>query len=820
MKYLLLLTGLFFLKGIAFAQTAGRKLEAKRLAGSIKIDGDINDAVWKDAPLATDFILMRPNPGVHEPAGNRSEMRILYDDRFVYVAGYCHEQNKDSMTTEFVGRDQLGSNDFAGVIFDTYLDKINASGFFVTPLGEQFDTRYSSNGEDASWSAVWDSESKKVADGWTFEMRIPYSALRFNAKQVQNWGLNFFRKRNKSGQDLTWNEVSPQVNGFINQFGEWTGLENIKAPVRLSFSPYFSSYVNHYPSKDPAVKSTRASVNGGMDVKYGINESFTLDVTAIPDFGQVQSDNQVLNLTPFEVKFNENRTFFTEGTELFNKANNSGDDGGGTGLFYSRRIGGTPLHYGDVYAQLNAGDKVVKNPGETRLLNAVKVSGRNRQKLGIGVLNAVTQKSWATVSDINGKDRKIETNPLTNFNMVVFDQALKNNSSIAFLNTNVWREGADYDANVMASVFNFNNKKNTYGVNGKVANSRLLQKGQDVSGYQYSLSGGKTGGRFNFNVGQELTDHKFDQNDMGILFNNNYLDHYLWMGYRWLKPTQLYNRMQLNYNMYYSRRYKPGDYQVFSTNINGNIHFKNISYTGFWLQYRGHENDFYEPRVSNRVYRRPNSVAFNLWAGNNEAKRYSYNVNWFSRLSKSYGGNSYGGSISHRYRVNNKLSFSHDLNPSFDHGVPGFTGLLNNDINKILFGNRNRTTVENVLTVKYNFNNKMGLNTRIRHYWSEVKNNGYYLLQPDGRLENYTGPVNNYDRNFNFFNVDMVYSWQFAPGSFINLVWKNSIFANDQDVQSGYFKNLGNTLDAAQNNSLSFRIIYFIDYLNLRKRKA
>jgi hypothetical protein len=219
-------------------------------------------------------------------------------------------------------------------MFDTYNDKINGVGFYVTPYGEQYDARYSGDGnEDDTWNAVWDSESKVHENGWSFEMRIPYSALRFVSRDVQTWGLNITRRRNKTGQQYMWNPIDPQKNGLINQEGEWTGIGKIEAPLRLSFSPYFSTYVNHYPAQkvtgNKNIKDFNASVNGGMDVKYGLSESFTLDVTLIPDFGQVPSDPQVLNLTPFEVQYQENRPFFIEGTELFNKGN----------LFWSRRIG-------------------------------------------------------------------------------------------------------------------------------------------------------------------------------------------------------------------------------------------------------------------------------------------------------------------------------------------------------------------------------------------------------------------------------------------------------------------------------------------------
>jgi hypothetical protein len=320
-----------------------KKMPAVRTTQKIVIDGDLKDDAWKAAPLFGKLVEWRPTFGNDEEDKNRTDLRILYDNTAIYIGGFCHESTNDSISTELVGRDVVGVNDFVGVIFDTYNDKINGFGYYVTALGEQFDAKYSSTGEDGSWNSVYETQARIVPGGWTFEMRIPYSAIRFSSVKKQDWGINITRRRSKSGKQYMWNPTNPTVGGnFLAQFGLWTGIEDIKPPVRLSFSPYFSTYLNHYPYNDPSIKNTATSVNGGMDVKYGINQAFTLDMTLIPDFGQVQSDNQVLNLTPFEVKYNENRTFFTEGTELFGKGN----------LFYSRRIGGTPLHFDDVAAQL------------------------------------------------------------------------------------------------------------------------------------------------------------------------------------------------------------------------------------------------------------------------------------------------------------------------------------------------------------------------------------------------------------------------------------------------------------------------------------
>ncbi|RYZ19119.1 MAG: hypothetical protein EOO16_20770, partial [Chitinophagaceae bacterium] len=350
----------------AMAQTP-RQLPAKRTTASFKIDGDLSETAWKEAVPATGFIEWRPTAGKPENPGTGTEVYILYSNTSIYIGGYCRERTRDSVSRELVGRDVVGVNDFVGVIFDTYNDKINGFGFYVTPYGEQFDAKYSStNGEDGSWSAVWNSASKIRGDGWTFEMEIPYSALRFVSKPNQTWGLNITRRRNKTGQQYMWNPIDPQKNGFVNQEGEWTGIEKIDPPLRLSFSPYLGVYATNNSRPDPGKKSWNTAIAGGMDVKYGVSDAFTLDMTLIPDFGQVRSDNLVLNVSPFEQRYQENRPFFTEGTELFNKGN----------LFYSRRIGLDPPRHMDA-ADRRAGElhgTVIDNPAQAKLINATKFS--------------------------------------------------------------------------------------------------------------------------------------------------------------------------------------------------------------------------------------------------------------------------------------------------------------------------------------------------------------------------------------------------------------------------------------------------------------
>jgi len=811
-----LLSIIFFIPYISFSQTAPKELPGKRTYLPVKIDGSLDDSAWKDAAMMTDLVEFRPKIGDKEEYSDRTESWLMYDDAGIYFGGYCHEHTRDSIAMELVGRDGFGTNDYVGIIFDTYNDKLNGFEYFVTPLNEQWDAKMSppalnGNSEDFTWNSVWKSATQIYKDGWSFEMFIPYSAIRFGKKAVQTWGFNITRRRRKTEEQFTWNPIDPNKNGFLTQEGLWTNISNIKPPLRLQFSPYFSTYVNHYPYNTPGQKNLTSSVNGGMDLKYGISQAMTLDATLIPDFGQVQSDNQVLNLTPFEVKFNENRSFFTEGTELFGKGN----------LFYSRRIGGTPLHFDDLGNYMTSDEHIVKNPLETKLINATKISGRFQNGLGIGILNAITSPQYAVVEDDAKHQRKIQTNPLTNYNIIVLDQSLKHNSSISFVNTDVLRSGSDYDANVSAALFDLNDKTNTWNVGGKVSTSSLvnyLPDGKTQTGYSHSAYFGKTSGNFNFNFRQDLTNDKYNSNDLGYFAFNNFLDHTYWMQYHWLKQTSWYNNLYLNFNAYYSRQLLPAAYKNAVININANSQLKSLWFVGTVVGHDLKYNDFFEPRVAGRVFKGWSDWYIDSWFQTNQSKRYNVNTEVLFVKRSLFNSTRILATFIQGFRFSNKFSINHSLSIEPQSNNVGFA-TIDSATNDIIFGRRNRMTIENIVTFKYNFNSKMGIVARVRHYWSKVDYKELFTLLQDGGLQK--NPTFNQDenQNVNYFNIDMTYTWQFAPGSFINVVWKNAVYTFDERVDGSYLKNLNNTVQADQNNNFSFKIIYFLDYLNFRKKK-
>ncbi len=823
MKFIkLTIATLLFFSSNIFCQTEKRKLTINKTTSIIKIDGVLDDAAWKTATIADKFIELRPTPFKAETIENATQVYFLYNNEGIYVGGYLHEKTKDSIAAELVGRDGFGNNDFLGVVFDTYQDKLNGFEYFVTPLGEQFDAKQApstnGNNEDFSWNAVWQSAAKINADGWSFEMFIPYSAIRFGKKKIQDWGLNIIRKRQKSGAQLFWQSIDPAANGFLTQEGTMLGLQDIKPPLRLQFSPYLSAYQTY----DGDTKKSASTINGGMDIKYGINQAITLDMTLIPDFGQAQTDNRTLNLTPFEQKFAENRSFFTEGADLFSKGN----------LFYSRRIGrigDNPLHYYEVGDQLKPNEAILKNPEEVKLINATKISGRTQKGLGIGILNAVTKPQYARIiNNTDGKQRKFETDPLTNYNILVLDQTLKNNSSISLVNTSVIRSGSDYDAVVTSGLFDFNDKKNKWNVGGNVSISNIVSN-QTKTGYAHSIYAGKTSGRFNFNIWQDFVNAKYDKNDLGIQNNNNTMDQGMWAGYNWNKPGKWYNSLNVNTNFYYSRLVTAIDllgrkelmYQNFGVNGNFNVRFKNLWNGGVNINGGPHSNDFYEPRVYGRVFRNKGRINLNSYWESNSAKKLSWGGNLstgtggvFSRKRFDYG-------LFGKVRFSSKFSVDHSISVEHSMNQSGFAAVLFNGINPdtIIFSRRNVYAVENILSAKYNFTNKMGLSLRTRHYWSKVAPQQFYELNKFGDLQTPTTPfTKNVNQNYNFFSADVVYTWQFAQGSFINIAWKNIGQNFTRSFEKNYFNNFSNTFTSPQFTSLSVKVIYFLDYLTAKKK--
>jgi len=801
-----------------------KQIQIIRVPEAPKIDGKLDDAVWLTAPLAENFVQKNPNPGTAPT--NKTEVRLLYDDGAIYIGAKMYDAAPDSIRRGLATRDEIGDASYIGIFIDAYQSGIYGESFIVTSAGVQFDAKYSDNGEDENWNAVWKSAVQFTDEGWTAELRIPFSALRFPKKDVQNWWINFQRRDRRLGEETWWSELNPEVSGFFNQFGELKGLKNIDSPTRLFLYPFISGNVSHFPHNEEGANNWSRGFNAGMDIKYGINDAFTLDMTLIPDFGQTASDDQILNLQAFEVQFDENRQFFTEGTELFNK----GD------LFYSRRIGGTPNGFYDVLNEADdTGETIVSNPQTVQLLNSTKISGRTEKGLGIGIFNSVSAATTATLEDSEGAKREMKTNPLTNYNVLVFDQSLKNNSYVTLVNTNIWREGGgdNYEANVTGSLFSISNKKNTYAISGGAVLSQKYFTNFDNPelGFQTQIEVEKTSGNLNFGIEHSIKSDKYDHNDMGYLQRNNSNDTEGYIFYNIYKPFGRFLDAYIGTSWEYLRLYKPSAFRRFGINPNIGATFKNRMTLGAWMYITPFgSNDYDDPREEGRFYDHPEYIGGGLnWSSDQRKKIYVFayasggKVNDNNRWLYSFG-------IRPFFIISDKWKLDYDFRYRHGNNDTGYVEHIDidedGDKDDIIFGRRNINNYENVLNTSYIFNNKMALTLRARHNWSNVVYQSYALLDDEGGLRptNYNGingdgeAYNN--TNFNAANIDLVYTWEFSPGSQFSVVWKNNIINFDHDTDINFFDNFRQTVTDDQSNFFSIKILYFLDYLSIKGNKS
>ncbi len=794
----------FYLEGNA--QPEKKRLEMIRCNEPPVIDGKLDDKCWNEAALMKDFIQYQPYNA--ELPKHKTEVKVLYDDQAIYFVAMMYDPHPDSIVRTLAKRD-VGPDDNADmviIVLGPYNDGINTNLFCVSASGVQSDIKTTSSNDDVNWDAVWKSEVRKVDSGWVAEVKIPFSELRFSKQEVQTWAGNFYRKVNRYNEWSTWSFVDYKIEGHANQTGVFSGFNNLNPPLRLSFTPYLSLFAEHNSEQN----SWTRGIRGGLDLKYGISESFTLDMMVIPDFAQVQSDDKILNLSPFEVKYEEHRPFFNEGTELFSKG----------GLYYSKRVGGFPKEYDNVGDDLSENEIIVKNPSESQIINATKLTGRTKKGLGIGFFNAMTQKTPARIKDtLTNAERELITQPFTNYNLLVFDQTLKNNSHFSLVNSHVAIPSDDYMANVSAVDFKIKNKAQVYELNGVVALSQIYQNDTKGSiGYSHELDFEKNAGKFQFGIEQELVDKKYNPNDLGYLGYNNYIETGFYLKHKILKPTKKLVDYYSYIEMELLNRFEPFDFMDMGISSETGFTFHNYWTTGFFMGGKPFKpHNFHETRVENRFYEEPTEYYTGVFMNSDSRKKLFFRImamHWAS--FSNYGQNMKRIEIEPTMRAGDRfmLSLGTELEKVYNS-----IGYVSHTDDYIFFGRRHRQTISTSVKLDYGFTANMNLSCRVRHYLSSADYHGFYTLSNEGLLFDYPDYTDNEDITFNAFNVDFVFNWRFAPGSDFIFVYKNAIYHLSDLVYSGYGENLRNTFDAPKYDHFSIKLLYYIDYNYFRHKK-
>ena len=771
------------------------------------IDGEGNDEVWSKAKYYTDFTLIEPHPGA--PCSKNTQFKILFDDNAIYLFALLSD-DKSNILKELAQRDNYNNTDFIEFVFDPYASGIIGFGFSVTPRNLQRDIKYIGIEEDESWDGIWDSAVKLTDNGWQAELRIPFSQLRFPKGGNSNWRFNVFRQMKKSRELSAWQGVNPAISGVLNQSGFLEGIKDVKSPLRLSLFPYLSTYYS--PASDKPFK-----ISGGLDLKYGLNDAYTLDLTLIPDFGQVSFDNNVYNLGPFEVQYEERRPFFTEGLELFSRAE----------LFYSRRIGATNdyLNITEYPDSLT----VVDFPTKNKLINAFKLTGRGSNGLAVGVFNATEGRSYATLrNEITGKEVKQLINPLTNYNIIVLDKNLKNNSYFSIINTNVMRQGSSRDANVLGTEFNLRNKDQTYFVQANGALSYIQRQGIKQTGHKFFVEMGKNSGNWTYSLEHEEISKDFNPTDLGFLNEYNIRKSELNFAYSTYIPRGIRNKSTTSLELEYVRIIRPDRFANFSVELQHFFLERNFNAVSLTLKAEPILTyDYYEARRLDfsRYYVYPTNYALSFLVSSDYRKAFALDMTYTWQKWNEKGRNKHEINADPRIRINDYFSIKGNVGYSGIENDVGYayTSLKDDGMLKagdIVFSRRYLKTVDLGLNPVILVNPNLNFSFRVRNYWSRINNNSFHILEKDGHLSEENIVTDEVPENIvvEYINFEARATWRFAGGSDLILAW-DSGYTGFSEESAKYWTTFQRFGDKIDNNIFSVRVNYFLDYERLFVKK-
>lgn len=769
---------------------------AARAAKAPVIDGRADDAIWATAQLIEGFRVFDPVED-GEPRF-KTEARVAYDERNLYVVVRAYDPHPDSIGALLARRDARTASDEIKVLIDSYHDRRSGFEFGVNPAGVKRDIAIINDSEeDNSWDAVWDASARIDSLGWVAEFRIPLNQLRYAAAETHTFGLAITREIARYNERHSWPVYRRSRAGIASQFGELTGITGISSPRRLEVAPYTVAKTANVPD-GPTAYQMRSQGTVGADVKYGLTSNLTLDATVNPDFGQVEADPSVLNLSAFETFFPEKRPFFLEGQGLFRFDVNC-NDGECSGLFYSRRVGRSP-QLGQTYYDDG-------NVTASTIIGAGKLTGRLSNGLSVGLLNAVTEREVAS------GNRTIE--PQTNYLVGRVKQDFrKGNSDVGLMVTNVHRALDQWsdaylrrDATAVGIDTRHQFLDRRYSVSAYAAGSVVrgsaeaiartqrsgvhnYQRPDDdliydptrtsLSGTSFQLTVNKNGGGITrFSAGYQFLSPGFEINDVGFLSRANGQNQYLWYAIQLRKPTKTYRQWMTNFNQW-TNWTTDGLRQELGGNINSHMQLKN----NMWLHVGQGGNALVASYCDNCSRGGPalrQSRSLWGWAGVEGDNRRSVVPYFFTMWGRGDEGRSPGWQIDPSVTLKVASRFSTDLSVSYGHNVNDAQwyenyGEIANDTTHYTFARLEQRTLS--VSTRLNFTATPNLSLQI--YARPFMTGGDYsnwreLADPraasyQSRYQPYNGGALG-DFNFRQFRSNTVLRWEYRPGSTLYFVW-------------------------------------------------
>ena len=814
MKKLKLVFALIFLVSAcgAYAQNevdslAKRTYRATRTDIPPLVDGLLNDDCWlKVGEWSNTFTQQRPDEGKAET--EETHIKILYDDKRIYVAFQAYDSEPDKINRWLAPRDQL-EGDAVGIIFDSYNDRRTGFAFAIAAGGNKADFLSSNNtNDDYTWNAVWDGKVSHDGKGWYAEMSIPLSQLRYAPSEgEQEWGFTAVRVIDRK-KEQSFLHLIPQINdGFIYSFGRLEGISGLPKSKRIELTPYTTAKYQLYEKEEgnPYSKGAETAFGAGLDGKVGLSSDFTLDFTINPDFGQVEADPSTMNLSAFETYYAEKRPFFLEGKNIFNTL------GDGESLFYSRRIGSKPLWRPD-----GEDGRYVNMPKETTILSAIKVSGKSRNGLSVGLLNSLTSKETAQITD-NGHEYNMTAQPFSSYSVARVQKDLqKGNTVVGGMLTSTNRfinddhlKGIAKNAYVGAVDFEQYFRNREYYVVGSLAYSHVEGDREAITNLQrspvhfYQREGvnhlgvdssrtGLQGTAGEITVGRGGKNNKissehhffwatpgFENNDLGFISQSDYKVLRGYLAYRESKPQGIFLRYNLDmfyrFNWDYNNSYNFG-------RIGGeaNLNFKNKWYSYFCL--------FYDPRWGT-----------DFVIGTDDSKRLSFELYHGTVLGSSRYAQFAFAQATYRpmrnFNLSARLTYGHwekkleyvSAPTTDDDGKAYVMGALRNE--ELILTLRMNYSITPDLSIQFYGNPffssgkytdfKRATNASDKKYENrfrplssdvisyDAEENSYSVSEANGDKYSFDNP----DFSFREFRFNLVTRWEYRPNSILYLVW-------------------------------------------------
>lgn len=796
------------------------------------IDGSLNDTVWQDAPVSGGFTQYEPQEG--DSASQPTSFRILYDDDNLYVAITAYDDEAEKINRRLSRRDGF-EGDLVVIQIDSYHDFRTSFVFAVSASGVKSDGIMSDDGNayDDNWDPIWYVNTQSESWGWTAEMQIPLSQLRFGNEDEKTWGIQVVRSIFREGELDIWQFIPRDAGGWISNYGELKGLKGIHPRRRFDLFPYIVAKHDRFQHEEgnPFEEGRSSGISAGLDAKIGLSNDLTLDLSVYPDFGQVEADPSEVNLSAYETYFQEKRPFFIEGKDILDFQITGGDGGfARDNLFYSRRIGRTPRHSPEL-----DDNEFADCPENTSILAALKLSGKTKYGWSLGIMESLTEREYAVIEK-EGVRRSEIVEPATNYLLTSLKKDFhEGNRIIGGMLTATNRTLGEYPEPLPRAAYTGGAHFTQYWqdknymltartvfshIEGKADAIRELQESSiryfqrpdaehlsldtlrtSLSGHGGNIQLGKVGGgHWQYMGFFTWRSPGLELNDLGYLRQSDDIMEALWINYREYEPFSIFRNLSINANHWQGWNFA-GDRTFSGGNVNVNMMFMNQWTLGTGINREGSS-------ISKTALRGGPMLRMNGgWSNwidfaSDERKRLKFNIGGWVYFMDEQEGRSFNIWSGFRYRPANAISLT--ASPTFSNNIrslqyvenieeEGYTRYINASLNQSTFSLSIRCDLNLSPDLSVQYYGQPFISTGKYSEYKYIEDsrametaNRYTLYEADQISYNVQDEVFLIDENldgesdyqfdkpdYSFFQFrsNLVIRWEYTPGSVLFLVW-------------------------------------------------